>query len=233
MNSTEKQIQAKQTAGTLSAKPSLVYGSLLLVIVVSVTIAFFTPLLIPKYVSRLSGPGVVGMMTGALAFVVLFLLRDKFISAKHSKEAVKMLDVLHESEKGLRSFRNQLWASILAFVINIAASFEFSRMQQIQDKPQSNAIASSRTATSIETTPSLSRETFTVILYIPTRFRDVQIFVDGQPANVTDAELSQIKLRVPRKPGLTQFRMESDLLKTPKAFGLLIDHDNYEYSPFK
>lgn len=72
-----------------------------------------------------------------------------------------------------------------------------------------------------------------VTLMIPTRFRDLHILVDGEPARITDRQLSVIKLQVPRKSSPIRFTLQSSLLSKPREFDLLIDSDNFEYSPFQ
>ncbi len=70
-------------------------------------------------------------------------------------------------------------------------------------------------------------------LVIPTRFRDLQILVDGESARITDRQLSLIKLQVPRKSAPVRFTLQSSLLNKPREFTLVVDRDQLEYSPFQ
>ncbi len=75
--------------------------------------------------------------------------------------------------------------------------------------------------------------TYSVILFVPTRYRNARVFVDGAPALVTEVYSSMIKLRVPRKAGATHFSIHSDLLTSPRELDRVIDAENYELSPFQ
>lgn len=101
------------------------------------------------------------------------------------------------------------------------------------EKPASSKPA---TGTPARGTPdaAMSPESYCNLTFlVPTRFRDLQILVDGEPARVTDRQLSLIKLQVPRKSSPIRFTLQSSLLSKPREFTLVVDRDQLEYSPFQ
>jgi hypothetical protein len=249
-----------------AAQAAVIYAALLLfVVATSAGAAWIAPELLPN-IPLLVGKETTQVLAGVVAFILLHLLLELFLSAK---ESMKDLWPFRQVSR----LRNWLWSLVAAgFVVGIATNLVSHRIQQTLDRQVSSAASDISPSSTPEnakeetaprsrppvavredspspsatlatgsspgpipasSTPLSAENAFTVVLIIPSRFRDLQVLADAEPARIVDRQLSLIKVLVPRRAEPIHFKLQSNQLSKPREFTLTVDRDNLEYSPFQ